>query len=60
MGAGLGQADGDAAPDAEPGAGDDGDAVVDAEAVKDHPRSLPRQTTVMAILCRVAGWPGSR
>ena len=28
--------DGDAAPDAQPGAGDDGDAIVDAEAIEDH------------------------
>ena len=34
----LGEADGDAAADPQPGSGDDGDAVVEAEAVEDHER----------------------
>ena len=38
MRTGLGQSDGDAPPDAEPRPGDDGDAVVDAEAIEDQPR----------------------
>ena len=36
VGARLGQPDGDAAADAEPGSGDDGHAVVDREPVENH------------------------
>ena len=43
VGARLGQADRDAPPDAEPGAGDDGHPVVEAEPVEDHAVARPRR-----------------
>ncbi len=41
--AGLGQAERDAPPDAEPGPGDDGHLVVEAEALEDHDVVRPRR-----------------
>ncbi len=43
VGTRLGQADGDAPPDAEAGARDDRHPVVEAEAVEDHPGVRPRR-----------------
>jgi hypothetical protein len=55
VGAGLAEGVGDAATDAAPGSGDDGDLVIDAESIQDHgslqvPRVAPRSHLIASGL----------